>query len=242
MSQSSYDIEQFINAVASSVSIAEVLRRLRLQPSGANYKMIHRKVRQLDLDTSHWTGQAHLRGRTHNWSRCIPLEEILILHSPCTSTSRLKQRLIRANLLAPCCSICGIHMWNGKPLALHLDHINGVNDDYRIENLRLLCPNCHSQTENYAGRNIKRKRITLHLNSKKCLTCGKPISQCATHCKSCAISRRVPKKIDWPSIADLIVMVSRSSYRAVSRQLGVSDNAIRKHIKRHAIHERPTSR
>lgn len=69
--------------------------------------------------------------------------------------SRLKERLIRANLLEYKCHKCGITEWQNEPIALQLDHINGINNDHRLENLRLLCPNCHSQTDTYAGKNKK---------------------------------------------------------------------------------------
>jgi transcriptional regulator with XRE-family HTH domain len=73
--------------------------------------------------------------------------------------THLKQRLVRLGLLEDACAECGITEWRGKPLALCLHHINGVNDDNRLENLAVLCPNCHSQTENFAGRN-RRGQVT----------------------------------------------------------------------------------
>ena len=71
----------------------------------------------------------------------------------------LKKRLVVEGLLEPKCAVCGINRWRGKPLSLELDHINGDRHDNRLENLRLLCPNCHSQTETYSGRNAKSVRV-----------------------------------------------------------------------------------
>ena len=65
----------------------------------------------------------------------------------------MKARLIKEGYIEYKCAICGIKDWLGQPLSLQLDHINGINDDHRLENLRLLCPNCHSQTDTYAGKN-----------------------------------------------------------------------------------------
>jgi hypothetical protein len=71
----------------------------------------------------------------------------------------IKRRLLGLGLLSDCCSRCGIREWRGRPLAIHIDHINGVEDDWRLENLRMLCPNCHSQTPTFSGRNLKRRAV-----------------------------------------------------------------------------------
>ena len=87
-----------------------------------------------------------------------PLVQLLIEHGT-TNRGHLKNRLIREGVLTNKCELCGLDpSWNGKVLVLRLDHINGVNDDYRLSNLRLLCPNCDSQTETFAGRNVKRRK------------------------------------------------------------------------------------
>jgi hypothetical protein len=80
----------------------------------------------------------------------MPVEKLI---SGRRNRTHLKQRLVRLGLLDDACDACGITEWRGKPLSLCLHHINGINDDNRLENLAVLCPNCHSQTENFAGRN-----------------------------------------------------------------------------------------
>lgn len=82
----------------------------------------------------------------------IPLDEILAGDHPYYQTLKLKKRLIRENIFENKCSCCGIDKWQGKEIALQLDHISGDNSDHRKENLRLLCPNCHSQTETWCGK------------------------------------------------------------------------------------------
>lgn len=153
MKKARWNDAQMIEVVAKSFSVAEVLRALGLKVTGANYKTIHRAVQRLALDTSHWTGQGHLKGKSHDWSKSQKLEEILIEKSTYTNTFRLKRRLLKAGLLLNKCYICSINEWLGKKLVLQLDHMNGDHFDNRIENLRLLCPNCHSQTETFAGKN-----------------------------------------------------------------------------------------
>jgi HNH endonuclease len=150
-----WDLSAFARAVAANHSIAGVLAALGQGVSGSNYIRVHRLVAQLQLDISHWTGQGHLRGRTHSWTPGRPLSEILVEGSTYTDRYRIKKRLLREGLLPNACAVCGISEWQGRPLVLELDHINGIGDDHRFENLRLLCPNCHSQTDTYCGRNIR---------------------------------------------------------------------------------------
>lgn len=145
---------EFISAVASSTSIAQVLKKLGLRPAGGNYDHVHNHVRRLGLDTSHFKGQAHLKGGSHNWNG-KPLAELLVEHGG-HGTDRLKKRLIKAGFLNNQCATCGLqNSWQGQPIVLHMDHQNGNRRDNRLSNLRLLCPNCHSQTATYCGRNNK---------------------------------------------------------------------------------------
>jgi hypothetical protein len=153
-----WDRAAFAGAVAANHSIAGVLAAIGQGISGSNYRRVHNLIAQLHLDTSHWTGQAYLRGRTHSWSPALPLADILVERSTYAGGGRLKRRLVRAGLLRDACADCGISEWQGRRLVLQLDHVNGVRDDNRLENLRLLCPNCHSQTATYCGRNIRLRR------------------------------------------------------------------------------------
>jgi hypothetical protein len=123
--------------------------------SGPNYRRVHRQVARDKLDTSHWLGKAYLRGKSHAFSKSTPLAEILVEHSAYSNAVHLKRRLISSGLLRGACSECGITEWLGRKLTLQLDHINGVGDDQRLHNLRLLCPNCHSQTATFCGRNAR---------------------------------------------------------------------------------------
>lgn len=70
----------------------------------------------------------------------------------------VKRRLLDAGLLRNVCDGCGISEWLGAPICIQIDHRNGISNDHRLENLRMLCPNCHSQTETYAARNRRRHR------------------------------------------------------------------------------------
>lgn len=116
---------------------------------GSSTDTLKRRIAELDCDISHFGKKEKTQSPQAKYS----LDEILIENSTYANISRLKERLVREGKLEYKCQNCGIKEWQSKPLSLHLDHINGKNNDHRIENLRFLCPNCHSQTDTYAGRN-----------------------------------------------------------------------------------------
>ena len=148
----SWSLEDLAEAVTASDSVSEVSRRLGYTPNGGVHRMIVGYIRSSGFDTSHFTGTRWARGRR---LPKIPLEKILVRGSTYRGNSKLRKRLIEAGLLAPKCAECGISTWRGEPLPLHLDHINGDHTDNRLENLRILCPNCHAITDTWCGRNRK---------------------------------------------------------------------------------------
>lgn len=144
------DVE-FKEIIASSNSYCDCARKLGMSPNGANSAIqIKKRIAELDCDISHFSQTAN----ANNISTKYSLQEILVENSQYTARSRLKIRLLNEGLLEYKCALCGnIGEWQGKLLSLQLDHKNGINNDNRLENLRFLCPNCHSQTETYAGKN-----------------------------------------------------------------------------------------
>lgn len=148
---------KIIDACALNISRQSTLKELGLDPhTGSNVKWIEKKIRELNIITCHWIGIGHLKGKSHSWTKKIPLASILVENSEYSSNTYLKKRLLDERILVYICYNCGINEWMGKRLSLQLEHKNGINTDNRIENLELLCPNCHSLTETFAGKNIKK--------------------------------------------------------------------------------------
>ena len=144
--------EEFKKIVAESYTYSDCLRALGLGTNGgSSTDTLKRRINELNCSIEHFNRKGG-NGRTSVYAK-YTLAEILVKNSTYANISKLKERLLRETDMEYKCAICGIVEWLDKPLSLHLDHINGVNNDHRIENLRFLCPNCHSQTPTYAGKN-----------------------------------------------------------------------------------------
>lgn len=153
--------------VQNVTSFAALLRSLGLRDVGGNYRHVQGRCRYFMVDTSHFTGPGWSKGLTLATSQIVavisqklttPFAEQFCENSKAKSSSVAFRRTVIANGIAYRCAHCGGDAtWNGKPLKLDLDHINGISNDNRLINLRFLCPNCHRQTPTWGNTNGKRR-------------------------------------------------------------------------------------
>lgn len=147
--------EQFVELLKNSSTISEVLFKLgySVKSNSWGFAKIRQRMSDLNLDGSVFKGKSPITkyGSLHKVNASD------ILKPNCKhARSVLRRYVIKNNLIPYRCAICGCVEWQGRTLSLELDHINGINNDNRIENLRFLCPNCHSQTTTYGSRNQQR--------------------------------------------------------------------------------------
>lgn len=246
--KTNYTENEFKNAIKKSFSIAETCRILNIRPCGGNYKTIHHLIKKYSVDISHFTGQGWNVGLKFRPMKTYTLDEILIENSTYRSSLKLKNKLFNNNIKDEVCERCGNSVWEGEKIPLELHHVNGNNTDNRIENLQILCSNCHAQTENYRRgksamsdarkeeylknkKNIKIKvepKEKKHKKERKCAICDNKLLNSQKH--FCSIKcKNIGKKGKRPSVFELINKFKElKSFLQVGKFYGVSDNAIRK--------------
>lgn len=233
--------------MAKAYSYSEALRALGMRPAGGNHKLFRHWVDEVwCVPTDHFDPHRASRGRTGNSAK--PLEEVLVENSS-YQRAALKRRLLSAGLLEARCELCGQdEHWRGRRLALILDHINGVPDDNRLENLRMVCPNCAATLDTHCGR-----KNAIPDAMRICAYCGGafvPAREAHGYCsRACAAHapklglRGVPKRdlrrVERPPRDQLLAEIEVTSYVAVGRKYGVSDNAVRKWVR---FYEREAAR
>lgn len=215
-----WNIDKIKEAVKSSINLSEVLEKLGIPRQGNNGTTLRKILESNNIDYSHFTGRA----RYYRPSKISNIDNYLN-NSVKVSTVLLKRLLFKKGLKENRCEVCGISSWNGKLLNCQLHHINGNHLDNRLENLQILCPNCHSQTDNYCrNANTKDKNT-----NKYCPDCVIEIAQASRRCSICAAKYR--RKVIRPSIEILRKEKEHMSFCELGRKYKVSDNAIRKWLK-----------
>lgn len=244
--------------IEESFSYAEVLRKYNVVPAGGNYFTLKKLIKERGINISHFTGKAWNVGiRYRPVVKKMPILEKLVKDTYWSSSS-LRKDLIREGLKREECERCGITKWNGEDISLHLDHIDEDHSNNLLENLQILCPNCHSQKTHKAAASKKESKKYKRLKEQNsegfdnplrkiktleekldnnCLDCNISVSQKALRCKRCCRFWKDNTKIEWPSVKELDEMLRKSNYTQVGILLGVSDNAIRKHIRSHRNRE-----
>jgi hypothetical protein len=222
-------------AVAKATCWAETLRLLGYAVKGGNLRTVQRWVRNWNITTEHFDPNV-CRARAIR-ARAKPLEEVMVENST-YARGKLKERLLADGLKQRVCEMCGQgEFWNGNRMSLVLDHINGVSNDHRLENLRIVCPNCAATLATHCGRNLPRERIC-----PRCGTRFAPTHMQHRYCSRKCIGaqngdrlRGVPhperRTVDRPPYARLVEEIQSMSFVALGRKYGVSDNAIRKWIR-----------
>jgi 5-methylcytosine-specific restriction endonuclease McrA len=211
-----------------SFSFREIILKLNMKDSAYNYYKIQSFIVEYKIDTSHFLGKEAYRSR-HKKEKQRHISEYLKLEGPYISSSNLKKKLILFGLIENKCKICKIGPeWNNMPLTLQLDHIDGNRKNNNIDNLRILCPNCHTQTDTYGGKTRKNKIIKKEIRINKCIDCSILINPYANRCVRCA--GIIKQKVDWPSLDKLEEMVRQFGYRGTGRILGVREGSVKKRI------------
>ena len=210
------DKEELQKLVYSSTSLTDIIRKQGKAVSGTSIKLLKQSLDAYNIDYHFLTEKSA--------KKLIPIDEILVENSIYQS-SKLLKRLIKEGLKKNKCENpkcpCKDGYWLNTPITYQLHHINGNHYDNRLENLQVLCPNCHSQTNNWGNKCIKIK--------KYCKDCGTEISSRATYCKKCAPKHNIQSKVtNKPNREELEKLILNNSFVKIGQMYGVSDNSIRK--------------
>ena len=207
--------EEFNTIIQNSFSYKEVCQKLGYNSySGKLVNMIKARIQNLNISTQHFKTKTPIKRTKQN----------IFCKDSTVAQKTLREWYKKENIQYKC-SICGQEpFWNGKELTLILDHINGINNDDRLENLRWVCPNCNQQLPTTNGKNKAYKEK----KKNYCIECGKEISLQATRCQSCAAKQQKKKVENRPSREELKQLIRKLPFTTIASNYGVSDNAIRK--------------
>lgn len=219
--------EKFQELVDNSTSYRDVLRKLGLTIVAGNYITLNSRIKSenINLDKIKFN-RKRLRKTWQANKKSLSNAEVFVENSS-YKRGDVKKRIIQQNLLSYECSKCKLkNEWMNASLVLILDHINGINNDHRLENLRFLCPNCNSQTSTFAGRNNKKKM-------KICPSCNISYAGYGKICRKCWMSSQ-PVKFNITK-EELEKLKEKKSFRFIGKLYGVSGNTVKEKCKKFGI-------
>ena len=213
-----YTKEELTRIVKQSSSLAEVIRKLGYTTTGgANNHTVKTRIEEYLIDTSHFS----------NGQNMVRNESNVFIANSTASQATLRRWYLKGKYTPYNCSICGQEpTWQGKDLTLILDHINGINNDDRLENLRWVCPNCNQQLDTTG---FKKMRTETPLEKHYyCSECGNEITAYSQSglCLKCANKKR--RVCERPSRDELKFLIRNSNFKEIGRKYGVNDNSVRK--------------
>lgn len=218
-----YSKQSLEQIVKTSKSMAELVKKLGYKTThGKNYETVQKRLEKFNISTEHFIQIKSNKTFT---------EEEVFCENSLAKQQTVRRLYLKQKDVEYKCAICGtLPAWNGQPLALQLDHIDGDNTNHSLDNIRWLCPNCHSQTRTFAGKNVKKERQYHY-----CVDCGKEISKDAIRCIQCdGIFRTKPPPVNKDTLEQLL-QVHQGNFAVVAKLFNVADNTVRKWCKKYEL-------
>lgn len=216
-----YEKQNLIEIVQQSKNVRDCLKKMGLTLTGNNHVTVKKYIGLYGINTDHFINE-------YSFKNVIELKDILIENSDYSRTS-LKDRLYKEGLKQRCCELCGQgEDWMGKKMSLILDHINGIHNDNRLENLRIVCPNCNATLDTHCAKNKSKKNLKKLENG---FGVNDDVDFRKIKTKENVLAKFNRRKVERPPYEQLIVEIETLGYSGTGRKYGVSDNAIRKWVK-----------
>lgn len=221
-----FDKNKVLESTINSVSISECVRKLGLKSNSGNRKYFKYYCTKYNIQIPVFDPKTAVFTSKH-----LSMSNYFKENTRPRSACNVRKLLINKYNFKEECSECNqLPEWNGKPLTLQIDHIDGNRMNNLITNLRFLCPNCHSQTDTYGNKK-------LIIEEKYLCSCGNKKSKTSKNCYKCANILKIGKTvINYPEIDIILKMIQNTgSMVGAAKIIGVSDNGLKKYLQRNNI-------